>query len=402
MTNLEKANTGSKEFITLMGFMMALVALSIDAMLPALSLIGTDLKVQDSNDTQLVVSVLFIGLAVGQLFYGPLSDNIGRKVSLYLGFFVYIVGCFFSLFSESLTIMLVGRLLQGFGVAGPRIVSVAIVRDQFEGKEMASVMSFIMVIFILVPMIAPSMGQGILMISNWRAIFASFLFLGLIILIWFFFRQPETLPKSKRTPFSINKIWSALVEIFTNRYSIGYTVITGLISSAFLGYLSLVQPILQVQYDLGELFPIFFAILAISIGGANYLNGKLVIKFGMRKLSKISLICLIIISFLGLVTNYIFNGQPALWIFMIYLMATLFCVGLIWGNLNAMAMEPLGHIAGIGAAVVGSLATLISIPFGILIGQMYSGTVTPLIAGYAFFSVLSLFLMLWIEKTVKN
>ena len=393
-----KSKQSNFEFISLMGLMMALVALSIDAMLPALTLIGKDLNVSDENNTQLIVSFLFIGLAVGQLFYGPLSDSIGRKKSLYLGFLVYIAGCILSLFSGSLTVMLIGRVLQGFGVAGPRVVSVAIVRDQFEGKEMAKIMSFIMVIFILVPMIAPGMGQGILMFASWRAIFGAFLILGCIILLWFYFRQPETLPVEKRNPFSGSKIYEALKEIFTNKYAIGYTIITGFISSAFLGYLSLVQPIFQIKYGLGDLFPLFFALLAVSIGSANYINGKLVMKFGMRKLSKISLNLLIVFAAVGMVLSFVYDGNPALWIFMTYLMLTLFCVGIIWGNLNALAMEPLGHIAGIGAAVVGSVATLISVPFGILIGQFYTGSVSPLIAGFLIFGILSLLLMNRIEK----
>ena len=386
------------EFVALMGMMMALVALSIDAMLPALGIIGTDLNVANTNNTQLIVSFLFIGLAAGQIFYGPLSDSIGRKNSLYLGFLVYITGCFLSLFSGSLSVMLAGRVLQGFGAAGPRIVSVAIVRDQFSGKEMAKIMSFIMVIFILVPMIAPTLGQGILLITGWRAIFGAFLALGLIILIWFYFRQPETLPSEKRTLFSFNKIFADLKEIFTNRFAIGYTVISGFISSAFLGYLSLVQPIFQIKYELGDLFPLFFALLAVSIGSANYLNGKLVMKFGMKKLSRSAIIVLTILSLAGTGITFIFDGSPDLWVFMTYLMLTLFCVGIIWGNLNAMAMEPLGHIAGIGAAVVGSVATIISVPFGILIGRFYENSVSPVIIGFLIFGFLSLILMHFIES----
>lgn len=398
MIKIKRNNLSQFEFVTLMGFMMALVALSIDAMLPALPLIGSDLNVHNENQTQLIISFLFIGLAVGQLFYGPLSDSIGRKKSLYFGFFVYMIGSVLSLFSSTLTTMLIGRVLQGFGVAGPRIVSVAIIRDMYEGKAMAKIMSFVMVIFILVPMIAPTMGQGILLISDWRSIFLAFLILGIIILFWFFIRQPETLKKEKRKKFTFKNIFNALKEIFTNKYSIGYTVISGLISSAFLGYLSLVQPIFQIKYGLGDLFPIIFALLAVAIGSANYSNGKLVMKYGMRVLSKISLIILVCLSFLFLPFCIFVDGSPHLYLFLAYLMFILFCVGIIWGNLNALAMEPLGHIAGIGAAVVGSLATIISIPFGILIGQMYTGTVIPLVGGFAFFGFISLLLMLWIEN----
>ncbi len=377
---------------------MSLVALSIDAMLPALSLIKTDLNVENENSIQLIVSFLFIGYSVGQLFYGPISDSIGRKPALYLGFAIYFLGSFFSVFAESLTIMLIGRILQGFGVASPRIISVAIVRDRFSGREMAKVMSFIMVIFIISPMIAPAMGQAVLFIADWRAIFTMFIIFGSILLTWFFFRQPETLLREKRSKFTFKNVWNSLVEIFTNRVSIGYTVVAGFISSAFLGYLSLVQPILQVKYELGELFPLYFAMLALAIGLANYLNGKLVVKYGMVFLTRIALVNLILISFVFIGVAIVTNGSPELWLFLIYMSTTLFCVGIIWGNLNAMAMEPLGHIAGIGAAVVGFVATFISIPFGILIGQMYTGSVLPMILGFAVFGTLSLLLLLWVTK----
>ncbi|MEM7537634.1 MAG: MFS transporter, partial [Chloroflexota bacterium] len=186
------------EFIALMAMVTALIALSTDAMLPALDDIGTSLGTQNPNDNQLVLVMLFLGLAVGQLFSGPLSDAIGRKPTVSLGYAVFIVGCILSIFATNMTMMLGGRVLQGLGVAGPRTVSIALIRDLYEGRRMARIMSFIMTVFILVPIIAPTLGQGILLIADWRSIFVALLLMALATFFWFTIRQPETLPPERR------------------------------------------------------------------------------------------------------------------------------------------------------------------------------------------------------------
>ncbi len=384
--------------MTLMALMMSLVALSIDAILPALPDLGRDLRVREANDSQLVVSLLFFGLAFGQVVYGPLSDSSGRKPAVYLGFFFFFIGCLFSIFATNLTIMLVGRFLQGLGLAGPRVVSIALIRDQYAGRAMARVMSFVMVIFILVPTIAPALGQGILMIGDWRVIFWVFLVLGLITVAWFSFRQRETLPKEGRQPFSPQRILGVVGEVLRNKVTMRYTVAAGFVSSPFIGYLNSAQPIFQDQYELGEQFPLYFAICAIALGGAAFLNGKLVLRFGMRLMSKWAVAIQVSAAVISLLGIHASNGHPPLWLFMVYLVFVLFCNGILFGNLNALAMEPLGHIAGIGAAVVGSLSTFISIPFGIMIGRSFSGTVFPLCIGFAVFSILTFILLFWSER----
>jgi len=388
------------EFVALMAFMTSLIAFSIDAMLPALSEVGRDLNVVDSNDSQLIVPFLFLGLAFGQMIYGPMSDSTGRKPAVYLGFLVFIIGCVLCVFSTDLTIMLVGRFLQGVGLAGPRIVSIALVRDQFEGREMARVMSFIMVVFIIVPTIAPVIGQGILLVASWRAIFVSILMMGIITLIWFTKRQPETLLPSSRQPFSLQRNIAALKEVLSIPTSSCYGIAAGLITGAFLGYLSSAQQIFQLQYELGVMFPLVFAILSLAIGFASFLNGKLVMRYGMELMSKTALQVIALVSFVfGLVVSG-YDGHPPLWMLMLYCSITLFGIGILFGNLNALAMEPLGHIAGVGAAVVGSLTTFISVPIGVLIGQSYNNTVLPLVLGFAVFASLSFAIMLWVERKV--
>ncbi len=386
------------EFVALMAMMMSLAALSIDTMLPALPEIGQALGVQRVNDNQLIVSLLFLGMALGQIIYGPLSDSVGRKPAIYVGFSLFIIGCLLSFFATSFPVMLVGRVFQGVGAAGPRIVTLALVRDQYNGRAMARVMSFVMAVFILVPVIAPAIGQTILLVAHWRAIFGLFLVLALVASTWFALRQPETLLPAQRIPFSLARIARAIREIVANRIAFGYTIAAGLVSGAFIGYLNSAQQIFQEQYGLGRLFPLFFAMLALALGSASFSNARLVMRFGMRALSLWALLGIggLSIAFWGIA--YMLAGQPPLLALMLYLLISFFGVGILFGNMNALAMEPLGHIAGVGAAVVGSLSTLISLVLGTIIGQSYNGTVLPLVAGFAILSAASLVVMRWAES----
>ena len=382
--------------------MVSLVALSIDSMLPALPEIGRDLGVQRENDNQLIISMLFLGMAMGQIVYGPLSDSTGRKPAIYLGFGLFMVGCILCLFATNFTIMLTGRVLQGAGAAGPRIVTTALIRDQYKGPAMARVMSFVMAVFILVPVFAPALGQGILIVAHWRAIFGLFLLLALIAVIWFAFRQPETLPIDRRIPFSLARIMTAVSTVFASRPALGNALAMGFVFGTFIGYLSSTQQIFQIQYGLGTRFPLFFAILALSIGCAALLNGRLVLRFGMRPLSIWSLRILSTLSAVFWIIAYARAGHPPLWLLMTYLIITFLCIGVLFGNLNALAMEPLGHIAGVGASVVATLSTFISLILGTVIGQSYNGTILPLVAGFAVLSALSLIIMHWAGREIAR
>jgi DHA1 family bicyclomycin/chloramphenicol resistance-like MFS transporter len=388
---------GFVEFVALMAMMTALTALSIDAMLPALSKIGADLGVQRANDGQLVISLLFLGMAIGQMFYGPLSDSIGRKPAIFIGFGLFAAGSLLSMLTNNFRIMLAGRILQGLGTAAPRVVVIALVRDLYGGRAMARVMSFVMAVFILVPVVAPAYGQAVLLIADWRAIFGTFLILVLVIGIWFGWRQPETLPRERRVPFSLVRIGQAIREVVTHRAAFGYTVTAGLVAGAFIGYLNSAQQVFQDQYGLGRLFPLYFAALALSLGSASMVNARLVLRFGMRALSLWALQGIIALSVIVFGITVITAGQPPLWLLTLYFLLTFFGVGILFGNLNALAMEPLGHIAGVGAAVVGSLSTFISLLLGTLVGQSYNGTVFPLVGGFAILSLSAFGMMRWIE-----
>jgi DHA1 family bicyclomycin/chloramphenicol resistance-like MFS transporter len=374
------------EFVALMAMLTSLVALSIDAVLPALPAIGGDLGVVRDNDNQLVISLLFLGFAVGQMIYGPLSDSTGRKPAAYVGLGLFIGGSVLSMMAWSFRAVLLGRFLQGVGVAGPRTITLALVRDQYAGREMARVMSFVMAIFILVPVVAPTIGQTIMLLAGWRAIFGAYLAMALVTTVWFVWRQPETLPPARRMPLSAERLARAVLEVFRSRIAVGYTVAAGLVFGSFLGYLNSAQQILQVQYGLGSRFPLYFAILAIAIGGSSLSNARLVMRYGMQSLASRSLLAIAAVSSVFLMVAWALGGHPPLWALMGYLVLVFFGVGVLFGNLNALAMEPLGHVAGTGAAVVGSLSTLISLVLGTAIGQSYNQTILPLVAGFAVLS----------------
>jgi len=393
--NTGKSFPSFAEFVIIVSMMMSLTALSIDAMLPALPQIGADLGVANPNDRQLVISIIFLGSALGQLFLGPLSDEIGRKPAMYVGYFLFISGSLVSLLSINFPMMLFGRTLQGVGLSAPRAVTLALVRDRYEGRKMARVMSFAMTVFILVPMIAPTIGQGILSISGWRSIFGSFLLFALITLLWFALRIPETLTPENRIPFSLKQILNSIREILKIRPVLGYTLTAGLLNGIFLGYLNSSQQIFQEQYALGDLFPIYFAIISLSLGMASLLNARLVIRYGMIKLVQWALGTVFGLAVIFLGVSLALAGQPPLMVLMAYLMVSFFCTGILFGNINSLAMQPLGRLAGIGAALVGSLSTLISMLLGMVIGRSYNGTVLPLVVGMTILTGISIFVIRW-------
>ena len=386
------------EFVILIALIISLVALSIDAMLPALPLIAGDLGVVEINDSQYVISIFFAGMALGQILFGPMSDSLGRRPAIISGFAVFALGCLLSITAASFEQMLFGRFLQGLGASGPRIVSVALVRDRFKGREMARVMSFVMTVFILVPVFAPAIGQLILKLADWHYIYALFLVLSVVLVTWFWARQPETLAPGNRIRFSLFRLLTDVRAILRIRVALGYTLTMGFVFGAFIGYLSSSQQIFQVQYGLHEMFPLYFGILATSIGCASLLNARLVMRFGMRALSRFALIAISFPSAAFFLVAYMHAGHPPLNWLMLYLLLQFFFFGILFGNLNALAMEPLGHVAGLGSALVGSVSTLMSVVFGVVIADAYDQTVLPLVAGFALLGMASLVTMYWTES----
>lgn len=397
----EPSNIGPTEFIILMAVLMSLMALAIDAMLPALDLIGLSLGVNNPNDNQLIISTLFLGMALGLMLYGPISDSYGRKITIYLGVGIFLIGDLISLLSEDFTFMIIGRLLQGFGAAACRVITIAMIRDRFDGPKMAKVMSLIMMVFIMVPVLAPSVGQVILLFSSWRAIFLLLLAYALVGSIWLHFRQPETLAKEKRLPFSLKVILQGIAETIKHPQSRTYTIAAGIMFGAFIGYLSSSQQILQNQYELGNAFSLYFGFLALAIGMASFANSKLVMLVSMEKLCVIALGIISVLSLLFYFYAKSFTGHPPLMAFMAYLSLTFFCFGVLFGNFNTLALHPLGHIAGVATSVISTLQTLLSVGVGYVVGQAYDGSVIPLVEGFLVCSTLTLLLMAYVLRLNK-
>lgn len=383
------------EFIVLIAFMISLVAMTTDVMLSGLSMIASDLGQSDPNAGHLVISVLFGGFAVGQLIVGPLSDCYGRRPVIHASYALFLVGCMLSLFATSFEMLLLGRVLQGLGMSGPRIIAVAIVRDGFEGRAMARIMSFVMAVFIIVPAVAPAIGQLVIALAGWRAIFALLLLIAAISWTWFGLRQPETLDPADRRVFSFKGVFQGIIIICKTRAALGYTLCVGLIFGPFLAYLSLAQQIFQGSYDKGAGFALWFAIAALSIGAASILNSALVERLGMRFLSNLALIGIVVAAGAFMIVVIAWDGLPPFTLFMTWIIITFFGMGLLFGNLNALAMEPLGKMAGLGAAVVGALSTLVSIPIGVMISDSFTGGVGALVTGFGIVAILALLIGKW-------
>ena len=386
------------EFIALVAVTTSIVALATDVVLPALRTIGQDLAVADPNDPQLVISMLFLGFSVGQLFAGPLSDSFGRKAVICLGYAVFVGGCVLSVVADDLPTMLAGRVLQGVGAAGPRVVTMSLIRDLYEGRAMARIMSIVMSVFILVPAVAPALGQGILFFADWHAIFVMMIVFAFIGALWLATRQPETLARENRRVFSISNVLAGYREAIGYRIAIGYSVAAGMIFGAFLSYLSSAQQVFQEVFDTGELFAVYFGAAALSIGAASVVNSMLVMRLGMRKLTHLGFAGMAGLSGVFLVYLLAVDPLPSIVLFMAWLLPTFFCVGLQFGNLNALAMQPLGHMAGLGAAMVGSVSSLIAVPLGWFIASLFAGGLEPLVGGFCAMGLVALVVMQWTEQ----
>ena len=383
------------EFVPLAALLMSLVALAIDTMLPALPAIGEDLGVARRNDVQFVITALFVGLGVGQLVFGPLSDRVGRRAAIHAGLVLFMAGCLMSIFAPTFEVMIAGRVLQGAGAAGPRVVTLALVRDQYEGRRMARLMSFVLAVFIFIPTIAPALGQAILWVASWRAIFTMFLAIAAIAFGWFALRQPETLPAARRRPLAPRALGKSVLEVLRIRSALGFTLASGSVFAPFIAYLSSAQQIFQEAYTTGALFPVYFGGLVLAVGGASLANGRLVMKHGMRRLSMGAAVSTVLISIPMWMLTFAFGGLPPLWLFSVYLLAVFFAFGLLFANLNALAMEPLGHLAGVGSSVVSSLSVFIAVPLGTVVGLSFDGTMFTQIAAFAVFGAGGFVAMRW-------
>jgi len=386
-------NTSRLEFIALMASLMSIVALSIDALLPALEHIGVSIGIQDPTDNQLLVTMIFLGLGFGQLIFGPISDSLGRKPVIYMGFTVFVIASFICISATNIETMVLGRILQGIGLSAPRTISIAMVRDSFSGDYMAKIMSFIVVIFILVPVIAPAIGKLILDAYGWKAIFNSQLIVGVLIMIWLWKRQPETLPKENRTTFKLSSFIAGAKEFVKHKQAVVFTLISGFVTGSFMVYLSASQHIFQEQYGLTEEFPYIFAGLAIAVGFATFLNGTFVMRFGMYKLVSIFTVVFTLIPLAYALLYFNSSVNPSIGVFLTFCGLEFFALGFLFGNLRALAMQPVGHIAGVGAAINGFVSTIMAVPIATFIGSYVTETALPLFIGFFVCGLLCLLLL---------
>lgn len=388
-----KKQSISFERIALYAFLTSLTALSIDAVLPALRIIETELHVEPPLSTQHIVSLFIFGMVFGELFLGPISDAIGRKRALVLGLGLYMAGTLVAMFSTSVGMIVVGRILQGIGVAGPKIATRALIRDQFEGEAMARIMSFMFVLFILVPMLAPAMGQVVLAFAGWRAIFVVYLALSVLLCIWLVARQPETLPPQSRIRFHPATLVQNGARILRSRRVTLLIVATGLVFGAHLQYLSTAADIFFDVYGVSAMFPAYFAAFAAGIGLASIVNAQVVRRFGMQAMCEGALLGLVILG-LGLLSlSLVYEGKPPFVAFMAMGFVIFFCIGILFGNLNAMAMQSLGQLAGLGASLIASGSSLVAVIFAVAFGAFYNQTPMPLASGFLTTGVLGFVLV---------
>lgn len=376
---------GQTEFIALIAMLFATIAFSIDAMLPALPGIAAELSPEAPNAAQLIVTSFVLGMGVGTFFAGPLSDSFGRKPVMLGGAVLYCAGAAMAWAAPTLETVVAARILQGLGAAGPRIVSLAMVRDLYAGRQMARVVSFAMMVFTLVPAVAPLIGSWIIAAHGWRAIFGAFLAFSALSMAWLWLRQPETLPPPRRRPLAAGPLWAALREVMSHRVIMTAIAVQALCFGTLFGTLSSTQQIFDVTFGRGDEFPLWFALIALVSGTASFLNARLVVRLGMRRLVTGMLAAQVVLS-AGMAAATAAGLWPAALAFPAHVAWTVgvfFMAGMTFGNLTALALEPVGHIAGLAASAVGALATVLGVAFAVPLGLAFDGTAVPLATGVA-------------------
>ncbi|MEL6801199.1 MAG: MFS transporter [Pseudomonadota bacterium] len=371
------------EFIALMAMLFATIAFSIDAMLPAMPEIAAELSPDAPNRAQLIITSFVLGMGIGTMFTGPLSDAFGRKPVIFAGAALYVLGAALAWAAQTLELVLIARVLQGLGAAGPRVVSLAIIRDLYEGRQMAQLMSFVMMIFTLIPAVAPAIGAGIIALAGWRSIFVAFVVFAVFTMTWLALRLSESLPVARRRPFEMSVLRGGIVEVCANRQVLLTMMVLSLTFGMLFTVLASTQPVFDVTFGRGDTFHWWFALIALLSGSGSILNAAIVLRLGMRRVVKITLLTQIVISG-AMAAALLTNAVPEALYFPVYVMWTtgvFLMAGLTIGNLNALAMAPMGHMAGLTASIVGSVATMVAVMIAVPIGLAFDGTPRALVLG---------------------
>lgn len=369
------------EFVALLACLFAIVAFSTDAMLPALPELAAEFSPDQPNRAQLILTFFVAGMGVGTLFVGPISDAIGRKRTITIGFVIYALSSVATIFSQSIEMLLLTRFLQGIGASGPRIVGLAMVRDLYAGREMARIVSFVMMIFILIPAFAPLLGSGLIWLSGWHGVFVSFVVFAIIGALWLNLRQPETLPPERRRPLRLTPLRDAASEVLSSRHVLICTAILTLSFGQMFSLLSSSQQLFVDTYGKVDSFPLWFAAVALLSGTSSILNAKFVTRYGMRRIAKWAYMMQVGVSttMLILVGLNLLPASLAFPAFFIWMVSVFFMAGVTFGNLNALALQPMGHIAGMAASIVAAISTIASTLIAGPVGLLYDGTALPAI-----------------------
>jgi DHA1 family bicyclomycin/chloramphenicol resistance-like MFS transporter len=384
------------EFIALAAALMALNALAIDIMLPGLQQIGASLGVENENHRQYVITAYIAGFGLAQLGFGPLSDRFGRRIPLLFGLAIYVAAALGAAFAPSFTTLLILRFVQGTGAAATRVITVSVIRDVFGGRAMAEVMSLVFMVFMVIPVIAPSLGQLVMLFSEWHMIFVLMAAIAFAFTIWTALRLPETLHPEFRREFTPSVIANGFRIVLTNRVSLFYTLATTAVFGALFGFINSAQQIYVGIYELGVWFPVLFAAVAGMMAVSSFANSQLVGRFGMRRLSHGALVGFCTVTTIWFVLSLF--GQLPLGVFVPLFAASMLQFGWIGSNFNSIAMEPLGHLAGTASSVQGFMQTFGGGIIGAAIGQSFDGTTTPLAAGFCGVSIAALIFVLIAEK----
>ncbi len=388
-----QADMDFPEFVALMALMMGLTALAVDIMLPALADIGAAMQVAGPNDRQLVITFYLFGFAFGQMIFGPLSDRLGRKRPLAAGLVIFALADLVALLAINAPMLFAARAAQGFGAAAPRVIALAIIRDRFAGREMARVMSFVMMVFVLMPILAPAIGQSVMQIVIWRGVFGVLLIIALVVLAWSQLRLRETRAEGQRTAVPLT---GAIRTIFTSRQTIGYATAFSFFFGIMMSYISSAEQIFIDIYQLGDAFPLVFASVSSALILAAFANSRLVVRYGMRRVSHLALIAFLCVCVIMALSG--FPERPPLVAFCLFMSATFFCFGLMAPNFNALAMEPMGSVAGTASSFIGFYTTAAGACFGTLIGQSFDGTVRPLTIGFVLLGTAALLSVVVTER----